>query len=293
MWTDAAFHLPDDLGDIPYPGPSFVETVAAIEALDPPMVLGISVAPHDGLTDLQNIAASTDSFAPEGGVDCDGDGIPDIAEGEPLVCLISSFGAGIGDAIVNIVRAAVEAASPVAQCTDVTTSTDPGVCTADVSVDDGSFDPDGGPVTATQTPPSPYPLGETVVTLRVSDETGLADTCVATVTVVDMEPPTPMCNATNIIPPDAPISFIATATDNCEVSSVMITGYDCFKFTEKGKRIDKTESCVVEVDGANITIQDSGGVGTQITWTISAVDASGNVAETECNVEVVNPGKRP
>jgi hypothetical protein len=292
MYTDAAFHLPGDAGDIDYPGPTFVETVAAIEALDPPMVLGISVAPHDGLDDLKAMATATGSFAPAGGVDCDCDGVADIAEGEPLVCLISSFGAGIGDVIVSIVQAAVEAASPVAQCTDVTTSTDPGVCTADVSVDDGSFDPDGGPVTLTQTPPSPYPLGETVVTLRVSDETGLADTCVATVTVVDTEPPIPVCNTTNIIPPDAPISFTATATDNCD-ASVEITGFDCFKFTQKGEKIDKKESCIVEVAGDTITISDTGGVGTQITWTIRAVDASGNVAEKECSVEVVNPGRRP
>lgn len=291
MWTDEAFHQPDDPGDIPYPGPSFVETVAAIQALDPPMVLGISVYPHAGLTDLQAIATATGSFAPEGGVDCDGDGIPDISEGQPLVCLISSFGAGIGDAIVNIVKAAVEAASPVAQCQNVTTSTDPGVCTADVSVDNGSFDPDDGPVTLTQTPPSPYPLGETVVTLRVSDETGLADTCVATVTVVDTEPPTPSCNATNIIPPDTTISFVATATDNCDVSSVMITEYDCFKFTKKGKRIDKTESCVVDIDGDTITIVDSGGVGDNITWTVAATDGSGNISEVECAVVVENPGK--
>jgi hypothetical protein len=159
-------------------------------------------------------------------------------------------------------------------------------------VDAGSYDPDGGPVSLTQTPPSPYPLGETVVTLRVSDETGLADTCVATVTVYDDEPPTPMCNAMDIVPPDAPISFTATATDNCD-ASVEITGYDCFKFTKHGERVDKTGSCVVEITGDTITILDTGGVGTQITWTIRAEDPSGNLAEELCEVEVLNPGRRP
>jgi hypothetical protein len=290
MWTDAEFHLPDDPGDIPYPGPSFVDTVEAIEALDPPMVLGISVAPHSGLVDLENMAIATNAFAPEGGVDCDGDGEIDIEEGDPLVCLLSDFGAGIGNAVVNTVQAALDAARPVAICRDLTVPTDPGMCSADVSVDDGSYDPDGGPVALQQTPPSPYPLGETVVTLRVSDDTGLAETCVATVTVVDMEPPVPICNAVDIIPPDSPVTFIATATDNCSIDNIEITEFDCFKITKKGKRIDKSESCIVSIEGDMITIYDSGGVGTHITWKVVATDTSGNSAEEQCEVVVENPG---
>ena len=67
------------------------------------------------------------------------------------------------------------------------------------------------------------------------------------------------CNApSTIVPPDAPISFTATATDNGSSTSCVITDPDCFTFTNKGKRIDKTESCVVEVDRATITIQKFG-----------------------------------
>jgi hypothetical protein len=289
MWTDAKFHLPNDPGDIPYPGPSFVDTVAAIEALDPPMVLGISVAPHDGLDDLKAMATATGAIAPEGGVDCDGDGVADIPEGQPLVCLISEFGAGIGTTIVNIVSAAVEAARPVAQCSDVTVSTDPGLCTADASIDDGSFDPDGEEVTLAQIPTPPYPLGETVVTLRVSDTTELVDTCFATVTVEDNEPPTPLCNAMEISPPSAPISFTASATDNCSVATVELDEIDCFKFTKKDKRVDKTESCVVFYSGDTITIQDTGGAGNHISWRVTATDGSGNTAEQHCEIIIQNP----
>jgi len=66
----------------------------------------------------------------------------------------------------------------------------------------------------------------------------------------------------------------------------VITGVDCFKFTKKGKRIDKTESCVVSVNNDTVTISDSGGVGDHITWTVTA----GNYNDT-CEVVVVNPGK--
>jgi hypothetical protein len=118
-----------------------------------------------------------------------------------------------------------------------------------------------------------------------------SNSCDQTITVVDTTPPVIDCSApSTITPPDAPISFTATATDNCdEVPSVEITGYDCFKFTKKGKRIDKTESCVVEYVGDIITISDSGGVGDNIEWTVSAIDSCGNSSEITCSIEVINP----
>ena len=180
---------------------------------------------------------------------------------------------------------------PVALCMDVTVPTEPGVCQADASIDDGSFDPEGGPIILTQDPPGPYPLGNTLVTLTVTDSLGFATTCQATVTVEDIEPPEVQCNApAMIIPPDAPITFMATATDNCSVSSVVINDFDCFKFTKKGKRIDKTESCAVLVEGDKITILDTGGVDDHITWSITATDGSGNETTSACEVIVENPG---
>jgi hypothetical protein len=115
---------------------------------------------------------------------------------------------------------------------------------------------------------------------------------VQTITVVDTTPPDIACNApATIVPPDAPISFTATADDSCCFESVEIVAYDCFFLNGAGKRVDKTESCVVEVNGDTITILDSGGVGDHITWTIVATDCCGNVSTKECEIEVVNPGK--
>ncbi|MGQ0602939.1 MAG: hypothetical protein ACT4QE_14745, partial [Anaerolineales bacterium] len=105
LWTDAPFHQPGDPGAIPYPGPTFEDTVNAILALDPPKVIGISSGPF-GVADLQAMAAATNALAPTGGVDCNADGIVDIAEGEPLVCSIAFSGAGIGEAITSLVEAA-------------------------------------------------------------------------------------------------------------------------------------------------------------------------------------------
>ena len=53
--------------------------------------------------DLRRVAEGTETFAPEQGVDCDGDGITDIAPGQPLVC---SLGGDV-DAVENMAPAIV------------------------------------------------------------------------------------------------------------------------------------------------------------------------------------------
>jgi hypothetical protein len=117
--------------------------------------------------------------------------------------------------------------------------------------------------------------------------------CVQIIDVVDTTPPIINCDSpSTITPPEAPISFTAFATDNCDdAPTIEITGYDCFMYTKKGKRIDKTESCMVSMDGATVTIDDSGGVGDNITWEVSATDCSGNNSTSTCAVEVVNPAQ--
>ncbi len=110
-------------------------------------------------------------------------------------------------------------APPVAKCKDVTVDADAS-CMATASVDNGSFDPDGGVLTSVQTPPGPYPLGKTTVTLKVTDADGSEDSCTAVVTVRDKTPPTITCppsmtvNATS--PSGATVTFAEPeASDNC------------------------------------------------------------------------------
>jgi hypothetical protein len=128
-------------------------------------------------------------------------------------------------------------------------------------------------------------------TWTATDASGNASTCAQTVEVVDTTAPIIECNASpTSVPPDAPISFTVTATDNCDDQvSAEIIEFDCFKYTKKGKRIDKTESCVVEIANDTITIADTGGVGAHITWTARSSDDCGNIGRTVCEVEIVNP----
>ena len=55
--------------------------------------------------------------------------------------------------------------------------------TANASIDNGSFDPDGDPLTITQSPPGPYPAGRTNVLLTVVDPKGATAQASAVVTV--------------------------------------------------------------------------------------------------------------
>ena len=108
--------------------------------------------------------------------------------------------------------------------------------------------------------------------------------------ILDDEAPVIMCDAADFFPSDAPLAFTAMAEDNCEVAMIEIQGYDCWAINGAGKRISKLESCVVGFDGADIAIDDGGGVGTFIEWTVYAVDQIGNATEVTCSVQVQQPG---
>jgi hypothetical protein len=210
------------------------------------------------------------------------------------VCLTVTDSFGEQDIACTTVEV-IDNQAPVAICQDVTVAADE-ACQADVTpeeVDDGSYDPDGDAIDLSLAPEGPYALGDTGVTLTVTDTGGLADSCDATVTVVDATAPEILCNSpSTIIPPDAPISFTATSSDSCGPTTTEITEYDCFWINPAGRRVDKTNSCVVSFAGDTLTIHDSGGVDDTITWVVVATDPSGNATTSECSLIVVNPGKK-
>lgn len=111
---------------------------------------------------------------------------------------------------------------PNAVCQDVIVSAN-GNCQAAVSpqdVDNGSSDPDGDPLSYELSPEGPYPLGETEVTLTVSDDY-FSSTCEATITVVDDTDPVVTCPVDITVDNDeglcsAVVYFSISATDNCD-----------------------------------------------------------------------------
>jgi hypothetical protein len=163
------------------------------------------------------------------------------------------------------------ALGPVALCQDVTVSAG-SACEADASIDDGSFDPEGGEVTLSQSPPGPYPIGDTDVTLTVTSEGELSSECMATVTVTEEVPPEITCPDSitvevegGEIGRDDPLlaSFVATATDNCDPDP---------EITDDAPETFSTGETVV---------------------TFTATDESGNQATCTATVTVVSTGAAP
>jgi hypothetical protein len=117
---------------------------------------------------------------------------------------------------------------PIASCQNVTVAAGAS-CTATASINNGSSDPEGGPLTLTQSPAGPYALGTTSVLLTVTDNKGATSQCTATVTVTDTSPPTITCPANITVSAaagqcSAVVSYSApTATDNCSTPTVVST----------------------------------------------------------------------
>ena len=108
-------------------------------------------------------------------------------------------------------------------------------------------------------------------------------------TVADIEKPQLSCgNPVQISPPDTPISFTSTGTDNCGVPDVYIEEYDCSRLNGAGKRVDLSNSCKPVVFVDTMTITKSNGVGARISWSPIAEDESGNVTTKTCSVDIVN-----
>ncbi len=136
--------------------------------------------------------------------------------------------------------------------------------------------------------------GTYFVTYDAQDDSGnMAAQATRNVVVQDTLPPVIQCNAPpTIIPPDAPISFTASAEDACDGTLIPeVIDYTCFWTNPAGKLVDKTNSCVVSFLGPTLSIDDSGGVKDTIQWTPTAMDASGNLGTETCSVLVVKPGK--
>ncbi len=86
--------------------PSFDEVAAALDAKGIRQV-GLSLS-SDATTDLRRMASATGAFAPERGIDCNGDGDRDVTERGPLVCELDRRSLARGDAIVPAIVSLVQ-----------------------------------------------------------------------------------------------------------------------------------------------------------------------------------------
>ena len=163
-----------------------------------------------GFTNLHNFTAGSDGANPIGGL---------VLSSNTLYGT-TRFGGSSGNGAAFSLP--LPPLRPVIRCKHVTVSAAVG-CSADASIDDGSYSPNAGDkIRLTQSPAGPYPLGDTFVTLTANGSYGTSNSAIAIVTVVDTTPPvitSPgdiVADATSAA--GAEVNFAPTASDNCSLA---------------------------------------------------------------------------
>jgi len=209
-----------------------------------------------------------------------GDAEPEL--GAPLEIRLLSPGV---QANYDDVRLTAEASEPIS-CPDLTVATDEGRCSA--AIDPGVYDPSGRVTIIAADPSGPYPLGNTLVTFTI-EQAGARRACTATVTVVDRAAPLVECNAPETITlRQVPISFTATASDNCQVASVEVANATCQLIGLNGNVVELPwRACRVSLEGDTLTVPRAPGVRRRITWEATATDGAGNSITRSCETTVL------
>lgn len=182
---------------------------------------------------------------------------------------------------------------PVALCRNLTLPAGANACSAvPGSVDDGSFDPDGDPITLVQAPPGPFSLGTTSVTLTVTDSRGASSSCQATVTVIDTTAPAISCvqsvnpSGSNIPPAHKTNEdgfYLVSASDACGAATITFGGLtlangETIKLTQSPGRTGVT---FVNTMGPLAIKHFDVGPGDPV---ITATDGAGNTTTATCLV---------
>ena len=210
---------------------------------------------------------------------------------------------GIAGKLVNINY------PPVALCNNITIPADEN-CKATIvaaDVDDGSYDPDGDDIILSVDNIGPFPLGEHLVNLTVTEdrENGESGTCQAKVTVVDTTSPTieSFTASPEILwPPNHKMILITTTivvSDNCDPNpTLVLTSITMNEGDETNTYDPNYDSNTGDGNTVNdIQVDENGniylraerrgrGTGRIYTITYTITDASGNSSSASATVTV-------
>jgi hypothetical protein len=173
--------------------------------------------------------------------------------------------------------------APVARCKNVTVA----ACMANASINDGSYDPDGDPVTVSQMPAGPYPVGTTTVTLTVTDDHGQSSQCTGTVTVTSTSTLTikSLFAWPSILwPPNntlVPVRVTARTAGSCSAVTCKIVSVTSNEPITSGDAVI-TGNLTVKLRASRL----GSGSGRVYTITVKCTDAAGNVAMKTVTVTV-------
>ena len=174
---------------------------------------------------------------------------------------------------------------PTAKCHDVTVASG-SICTAPASINNGSNDLDGDPITLTQSPAGPYSKGNTLVTLTVTDGKASSQ-CTGIVTVVDQTPPVITSASANppvLWPPNQKMVDVTVnyrTTDNCGRPACQISSLT------SNERMSNSDYAIVDAHHVKLTADRLGsGKGRIYTITITCKDDAGNPSSQTLTVTV-------
>ena len=171
--------------------------------------------------------------------------------------------------------------------------TDPGLCTANASADDSSFDPDGDDITLEQAPAGPYDPGDTDIILTVTDDKGASDNCEATATVVDAE--NPVISSVTASPNKlwplnhkmVPVTVSVNARDNCDSTCQITSVASNQPMNELGDGAKAPDWQIISDLTVKLRAERSGkSKGRIYTITVKCTDQSGNSATDAATVTV-------
>lgn len=186
---------------------------------------------------------------------------------------------------------------PVALCQDISVDADAmckGYAVA-ADVNNGSFDPDGGPISLALAPPAPYELGANDVTLTATDSLGAEDSCPAVVTVVDVTPAvidSISVTPDKLWPPNhkmVPVTVSVTVSDNCDPDPVCRITSISVDEDDNGKGDGNTDDdWIITGDlTAELRAERSGRHdGREYEITVECTDDANNTTSAEVEVEV-------
>jgi soluble cytochrome b562 len=204
---------------------------------------------------------------------------------------------GDGNYNAFITKISAGNSAPVAICQDIRRPAGIG-CLANAEAQEfnnGSYDPDGDPLTFVVSPVGPYPLGNTDVTLTVTDSHGAKAYCAAKITVYDDTPPriTSLAADPNSLWPAnhkmVPVSITLSAFDNCStaVTSKIVSVTSNEPVDGLGDGDTAPDWLITGLLTLNLRAERSGtGTGRIYTITIECRDAAGNKATGIVTVRV-------
>jgi uncharacterized repeat protein (TIGR01451 family) len=229
----------------------------------------------------------------------------------------SSNNGGAGNTSTkDVTFTVVDTTAPTIQCpANITTNTDPGVCSAVVltgtatATDNCDSNPtitatrsDGQPLIA------PYPKGTTTITWRATDSAGNYSECTQTVTVVDNQPPTITFNGQtpSMWPPNhsyhtfTAADFVASVSDNCDtlhISDIDIISATSDESENAAGSGNTLNDIVIASDCKSIQLRAeriNTGNGRVYTITFRLRDTSGNITTGTAKVySPKNQGETP